>query len=86
MRMTRRTFLGTAGVAAAMPALGAGMSAQRGGGGAAANGGPLSPVSIGQIEKDVVYGKGGAMDLKLDIYHPRPGTEKRIATIHLHGG
>jgi acetyl esterase/lipase len=26
------------------------------------------------------------MDLRLDIYHPPPGTEKRMATIHIHGG
>jgi len=71
-----------AGAAAMAPAINL-AAAQRGGGD---NVGPPSPVSIGPIEKDVVYGKGGAMDLKLDIYHPRPGTEKRMATIHLHGG
>ncbi len=86
MGISRRSFMQVAAcAAAAMPAVDA-MAGQRGGTGAAANVGPASPVSIGQIEKDVVYGKGGAMDLKLDIYHPRPGTEKRMATIHLHGG
>src|SRR6185295_3528776 len=29
---------------------------------------------------------GGDMDLKLDIYRPPAGTEKRMATIHFHGG
>ena len=40
----------------------------------------------GNIEKNVVFGKGGGLDLKLDIYRPKPGTAKRAATIHLHGG
>ena len=50
---------------------------------------PGPPVAIPPgvtTEKDVVYGKGGAIDLKLDIYKPRPGNEKRAATLHLHGG
>jgi len=38
------------------------------------------------VEKDVVFGKGGDMDLKLDIYKPPAGTQKRMATIHFHGG
>jgi len=38
------------------------------------------------VEKDVVFGKGGDMDLKLDIYKPPAGREKRMATIHFHGG
>jgi|SRR5688572_4411031 len=38
------------------------------------------------VEKDVVFGKGGDMDLKLDIYKPPAGKEKRMATIHFHGG
>jgi acetyl esterase/lipase len=37
-------------------------------------------------QKDVVFGKGGDMDLKLDIYRPPAGKEKRMATIHFHGG
>src|SRR5262249_22764275 len=36
--------------------------------------------------KDVVFGKGGDMELKLDIYKPPAGMEKRMATIHFHGG
>jgi acetyl esterase/lipase len=73
-RLTRRGFLGTAGIVAATPALNA-MAAQ----------GPSPSASIA-VEKDVVYGTGGAMDLRLDVYKPRPGTEKRAATIHIHGG
>jgi acetyl esterase/lipase len=38
------------------------------------------------VEKDVAFGKGGAIDLKLDIYRPPAGTEKRMATVHVHGG
>ena len=40
-----------------------------------------------KVESDVTFGKGGDMDLKLDIYSPPPGvTPKRMATIHFHGG
>jgi acetyl esterase/lipase len=38
------------------------------------------------IEKDVVFGKGGDIDLKLDICQPAPGTSKRTAIVQLHGG
>ena len=38
------------------------------------------------VENDVVYGKGGDMDLHFDIYRPAAGTEKRMAIIHNHGG
>ena len=37
-------------------------------------------------EKDVAFGKGGDIELKLDIYRPPKGKEKRMATIHFHGG
>jgi acetyl esterase/lipase len=40
-----------------------------------------------KAESDVVFGRGGDMDLKLDIYRPPAGvTPKRMATIHFHGG
>lgn len=64
-------------------------------GGAAAIAGPLSTfagsaqtsrVADIKIEKDVVVGKGGDVDLHCDIYRPPPGTEKRMALVHLHGG
>ena len=100
--MNRRTFLGTAAITAATPALnvfaqgrgtqGQGTQGQRGDGqraqgpGGQAPAGPPVPLEGVTVEKDVVYGKGGAMDLRLDVYKPRPGTEKRAATIHLHGG
>jgi acetyl esterase/lipase len=75
MRLSRRYFLEAAGMAAAAPALG--LAA------AQTTHEPASPVTV---EKNVVFGKGGAMDMRLDIYRPRPGVEKRTATIHLHGG
>jgi acetyl esterase/lipase len=37
------------------------------------------------IEKDVVFGRGGEIDLRLDIYHPT-GPSKRTAVVQLHGG
>jgi acetyl esterase/lipase len=49
---------------------------------------PAPPVPLDgvTVEKDVVFGKGGSMDLRLDVYKPRPGAAKRAATVHLHGG
>jgi acetyl esterase/lipase len=90
--VTRRTFLGTAAITAAAPALdvfaqGRGTQGQRGQGpGGQAPAGPPVPLEGVTVEKDMVYGKGGAMDLRLDVYKPRPGTEKRAATVHIHGG
>ena len=82
--VTRRSFLGTAALtAAAIDAFAQGRGQGRGGQP------PAAPVPIPPgvtTEKNVVYGKGGAMDLKLDIYKPRPGNEKRAATLHIHGG
>jgi acetyl esterase/lipase len=37
------------------------------------------------IEKDVVFGRGGDLDLRADVYHPT-GPSKRTAVIQLHGG
>ena len=40
-----------------------------------------------RAEKDIVFGKGGDMDMTLDVYHPPEGvTPKRMAIIHLFGG
>jgi len=71
--MTRRGFLETAGMAAVAPAAGVVAAQSR-------------LPAAGAIEKNVVFGKGGNTDLKLDIYRPPAGTEKRMATIHIHGG
>src|SRR5216117_3977826 len=68
---SRRSFLGAALAGSAAPLLAA----------AAQN-----PTGAVTAEKDVVFGKGGDMDLKLDIYRPPAGKEKRMATIHFHGG
>jgi acetyl esterase/lipase len=73
--VTRRSFFRTAGIAAAAPVFGS----------IAAEAQQTTPANL-KIENDVVYGKGGDMDLHLDIYHPPAGTEKRMATIHIHGG
>jgi acetyl esterase/lipase len=77
-RISRRGFLGTAGMAAGisgvLPVLGATTAGAQTGDSAIA------------VEKNVVFGKGGEMDLRLDIYKPPPGTEKRMATVHVHGG
>jgi len=73
--ISRRGFFQTAGIAAALPALkGTGRAAQATG-----------EADI-RVERDIVFGKGGDMDLRLDIYHPAAGSGKRMANIHVHGG
>jgi acetyl esterase/lipase len=74
-QITRRTLLGLGGAAA----LGSPLRGLAG---------PLDapkPAAV-KVEKDVVIGKGGNIDLHVDIYRPPAGTEKRMALIHLHGG
>jgi acetyl esterase/lipase len=39
-----------------------------------------------RVEKDVVFGRGGDVDLRLDVYYPPSGTSKRTAIVQLHGG
>jgi acetyl esterase/lipase len=75
-RFTRRGFVQASLVTA--PALVA----------VAARAQPPAP-DIGKLraEKDIVFGKGGDMDLLLDVYHPPEGvTPKRLAIVHLFGG
>lgn len=77
-QLSRRGFIRAAGAAAAVPALGA----------VSARAQPPAP-DIGDLraERDIVFGKGGDMDLTLDVYHPPEGVEpKRMAIIHLFGG
>ena len=70
--MTRRGFMGTAVAGTAVAAM-----AQT----------PSPAQANVKVESDVAFGKGGDMDLKLDIYRPPAGvTPKRMATIHFHGG
>src|SRR5690242_2765649 len=73
--MTRRGFFGAALAGTAVPALRLDAAQNQ-----------RSTRSAIAVEKDVVFGKGGDLDLKLDIYRPPPGKEKRMATIHFHGG
>jgi acetyl esterase/lipase len=46
---------------------------------------PMTNGSSSHIETDVVFGRGGDVDLRLDIYHPT-GPSKRTAVVQLHGG
>ncbi|MFQ5811477.1 MAG: alpha/beta hydrolase fold domain-containing protein, partial [Armatimonadota bacterium] len=39
-----------------------------------------------EVRQDVVYGKGGERDLKLDLYLPRDDEAKRPAVVFIHGG
>lgn len=76
-RLTRRGFVKATGAVAAVPALATVARAQ-----------PPAP-DIGDLraERDIVFGKGGDMDLTLDVYRPPEGVEsKRMAIIHLFGG
>jgi len=77
-RITRRGFVQATGALAAAPALAAITARAQG-----------TPPDIGNLraEKDIVFGKGGDVDLLLDVYHPPEGvTPKRLAIVHLFGG
>jgi acetyl esterase/lipase len=77
-RISRRNFVQASGALALAPAL-ATVTAQA----------QPPPPDIGNLraEKDIVFGKGGDMDMTLDVYHPPQGvTPKRMAIIHLFGG
>src|SRR5258706_8334793 len=81
-RVTRREFVKVSSALAAAPALAA-VTAR------AQPPGPPPAPDIGKLraEKDVKFGKGGEIDLLLDVYHPPEGvTPKRLAIIHLFGG
>jgi acetyl esterase/lipase len=73
--IARRTFLGAGGALAIGHSLGADRALAQ----------TTNPAAV-KIEKDVVTGKGGDVDLHCDIYRPPAGTEKRMALIHFHGG
>ena len=77
-RISRRGFISAASIAAAVPAL-TSMTARAQ---------PPAP-DIGNLraERDIVFGRGGDMDLTLDVYRPPEGvTSKRMGIIHLFGG
>jgi acetyl esterase/lipase len=79
-QISRRGFVKATGALAAAPALvslaATTVSAQN-----APNTGDL------RVESNIVFGKGGDIDLLLDVYQPPAGvTPKRMAIIHLFGG
>jgi acetyl esterase/lipase len=76
--ITRRSFVRASGALAAAPALvAASARAQR----------PAPDPGKLRAEKDIVFGKGGDIDLLLDVYRPPEDvTPKRAAIIHLFGG
>jgi acetyl esterase/lipase len=73
--MTRRNFIEATLAGAAVPVIGI-----------AAAQNPQASADGVTVEKDVVFGKGGDIELKLDVFRPPKGKEKRMATIHFHGG
>ncbi|MBF8301412.1 MAG: lipase/esterase, partial [Acidobacteria bacterium] len=74
---TRRLFLGTFGAGIALSDVTS----------LAAQGPATSPgQGAGEVEKDVVFGKGGDVDLHCDIYRPPAASSKRMAILHFHGG
>jgi acetyl esterase/lipase len=78
-RITRRHFFQASGALALAPALAAVTTARA----------QPPPPDIGNLraEKDIVFGKGGDLEMTLDVYHPPEGvTPKRMAIIHLFGG
>jgi acetyl esterase/lipase len=82
-RLTRRGFVKTSGAVAAAPVL----SALAVGAHARSAQGQAPDTGNLRVEKDIVFGKGGSMDLTLDVYQPPAGvTPKRMAIIHLFGG
>lgn len=72
IEMTRREFVGTAGLAAVSPAVALAASERA--------------QSAPRIERNVVFGRGGDSELKLDIHHPATTAGKRMAIVCLHGG
>jgi len=78
-RFSRRGFVKASGALAAVPALSAVTvsRAQQ----------PAPDIGDLRAERDIVFGKGGDMDMLLDVYHPPEGvTPKRMAIVHLFGG
>jgi acetyl esterase/lipase len=77
-QISRRGFVKATGVLAAAPALASLTSATAM---AQNNNSDLN------VESNIVFGKGGDIDLQLDVYRPPAGvTSKKMAIIHLFGG
>jgi len=79
---TRRGFLGTLGAGVALGDV-ASLAAQNQG-----QAPPPNPArDAANVERDVVFGKGGDVDLHLDLYKPHAGAPaRRMAVLHFHGG
>jgi acetyl esterase/lipase len=78
-RFTRRDFVQTSLVA--VPALAAAAAT------AQPPGAPAPDIGNLRAERDIVFGKGGDLDLLLDVYRPPAGVaSKRTAIVHLFGG
>jgi acetyl esterase/lipase len=76
-QISRRGFVKATGALVAAPALAGFPSAMA----QAKNNSDL------RVDSNIVFGKGGDIDLLLDVYHPPQGvTPKRMAIIHLFGG
>lgn len=76
-RISRRRFVQSTGLLAAAPALTA----------LPARAQAQQAAGEPRVEKDIVFGKGGDLDLLLDVYHPPEGvTPKRMGIVHLFGG
>jgi acetyl esterase/lipase len=81
-RISRRGFVQATGAFAAAPALATLAAAT-----ASAQGAGAQNNSDLRVESNIVFGKGGDVDLLLDVYQPPAGvTPKRMAIIHLFGG
>src|SRR5215470_3473608 len=76
-KINRRIFAKATGALLAVPAFGGFPAAMA----QAPNNSDL------RVDKDIVFGKGGDIDLLLDVYHPPESvTPKRMGIIHLFGG
>jgi acetyl esterase/lipase len=79
-RFTRRGFVRTS--LAAAPVFAAAVAAR-----AQPQGGAAPDIGNLRAERDIVFGKGGDIDLTLDVYRPPQGVvSKRTAIVHLFGG
>lgn len=74
-RFTRRSFIRATGAVAAVPAVTAVTMPAR-----------AQQADDIRVDTDIVFARGGDMDLLLDVYHPPAGQSKRMAIVHLFGG
>jgi acetyl esterase/lipase len=79
-KWTRRSFLGTVGAGIAVSEWASSLAAQ------APAPAPNPARDAANVDRDVVFGKGGDVDLHCDIYRPPAASSKRMAILHLHGG